>query len=85
MTRHCHQAHAAMFRAVLQHRAVFIDGNVDCYNTSWRILIGVVVILCFVPIAFAGALLRNKLPVGVIFPTSCQAPALNEGGEFGRQ
>ena len=61
MTRHCHQAHAAMFRAVLQHRAVFIDGNVDCYNTSWRILIGVVVILCFVPIAFAGALLRNKL------------------------
>jgi hypothetical protein len=41
---------------------VFIDGNVECYNTSWRILIGVVVILCFVPIAFAGALLRNKLP-----------------------
>jgi hypothetical protein len=41
---------------------VFIDGNVDCYNTSWRILIGVVVVLCFVPIAFAGALLRNKLP-----------------------
>jgi hypothetical protein len=40
---------------------VFIDGNVDCYNTSWRILIGIVVILCFVPIAFAGALLRNKL------------------------
>ena len=41
---------------------VFIDGNVECYSISWRILIGVVVILCFVPIAFAGALLQNKLP-----------------------
>ncbi len=42
---------------------MFVDGNVECYNTSWRrILIGVVVILCFAPIAFAVALLRNKLP-----------------------
>jgi len=41
---------------------VFIDGNVECYNISWRILIGVVVILCCAPIAFAAALLRNKLP-----------------------
>ena len=62
MTQHCHQAHRAVFRAALQHRTVFIDGNAECYNTSWRILIGVVVILWFVHIAFAGALLRNKLP-----------------------
>ena len=41
---------------------VFIDGNVDCHNTVWWILIGVVVILCLVPIAFAAVLLRNKLP-----------------------
>jgi hypothetical protein len=41
---------------------VFIDGNIDCHDMNWWILIGVVVILCFAPIAFAAALLRNKLP-----------------------
>ena len=61
MSAHDVTAAKLEFRAALQHRTLFIDGNVECYKTSWRILIGVVVILCFVPIAFAGALLRNKL------------------------
>jgi len=41
---------------------VFVDGTVDCHSTTRQILIGVVVILCFAPVAFAAALLRNKLP-----------------------
>jgi len=41
---------------------VFIDGNVLCYNITWWFLIGVVVILCLVPIVFAAALRWNRLP-----------------------
>jgi len=41
---------------------VFIDGTVDCYNATWKFLISVVVFLCLAFIAFAAALLRNKLP-----------------------
>jgi hypothetical protein len=41
---------------------VFIDGSVQCYDTTWRILIGIIVILCFVVVAFAAALFRSYLP-----------------------
>jgi hypothetical protein len=41
---------------------VFIDGNVECYDITWQILIGIIAILCFVVIAFAVALFRNYLP-----------------------
>jgi hypothetical protein len=41
---------------------VFIDGTVSCYDSKWKVLIAVVVLLCFVPVAFAAALRLNKLP-----------------------
>jgi hypothetical protein len=42
---------------------LFIDGSMNCRNTTWWILIGVVVILCLVPIVFAVSLWLNKLPL----------------------
>ena len=44
---------------------LFIDGNVNCYDSTWRVLIGFVVIICIFPIAFALALRYNKLPKDV--------------------
>ena len=41
---------------------VFIDGTVACYDSNWKVLIAVVVLLCLVPVAFAAALCLNKLP-----------------------
>jgi len=41
---------------------VFIDGTVACYDSNWKVLIAVVVLLCLVPVAFAAALRLNKLP-----------------------
>jgi hypothetical protein len=41
---------------------VFIDGTVPCYDSKWKVLIAVVVLLCLVPVVFAAALRLNKLP-----------------------
>ena len=41
---------------------VFIDGTVQCLDNNWKILIAVVVLLCFFPVAFFAALYLNKLP-----------------------
>ncbi len=41
---------------------VFIDGSVECYDITWKILIGIIAVLCFLVIAFAVALFRNYLP-----------------------
>jgi hypothetical protein len=40
---------------------VFIDGTVACYDSTWKVLVAVVVLLCLVPVAFAAALRLNKL------------------------
>jgi hypothetical protein len=42
---------------------VFIDGTVPCMNTEWKVLIVTVALLCLLPVAFAAALQRNKLPL----------------------
>ena len=51
---------------------VFIDGTVACYDSKWKVLIAVVVLLCLVPVAFAVALRLNKLPENAR-ATVCQA------------
>jgi hypothetical protein len=41
---------------------VFIDGTVACFDSRWKGLVAVVVLLCLFPVALATALLRDKLP-----------------------
>jgi hypothetical protein len=50
---------------------LFVDGNVDCYSSTRSVLIGVVVMMCFVPILFAVALFRKKLPDQARFALCC--------------
>jgi hypothetical protein len=41
---------------------IYIDGTVSCFDGRWKVLIAVVALLCLCPVAFAAALLRDKLP-----------------------
>jgi hypothetical protein len=50
---------------------LFVDGNVNCYSSTRSVLIGVVVMMCCVPILFAVALFRNKLPDQARFALCC--------------
>jgi hypothetical protein len=44
---------------------VFIDGTVECYDSKWKGLIAVIVLLCLCPLLFAAALRWKRLPQDV--------------------
>jgi hypothetical protein len=44
---------------------VFIDGTVECYDSKWKGLIAVIVLLCIFPLVFAAALRWKRLPHNV--------------------
>jgi hypothetical protein len=51
---------------------VFIDGTVACFDSRWKGLVAVVVLLCLFPVVLATALVRGKLPASA-HATMCRA------------